>query len=74
MLETIVLALLPAITTMALGYFAARHHDFGLQDVPTLIRMVMTYALPINLFLDIVSTSRADLLRDVPLAIVFVVA
>lgn len=74
MLETIVLALLPAITTIALGFFAARHHDFGPPDAPILIRMVITYALPISLFVDVVSRSRAELVEDAPLAIVFLVA
>lgn len=73
MIETILGALLPAVVTVLLGYFAARHHDFGPQDAPVLIRMVMTYALPVSLFATAVSTSRAAL-ADLPLLLVLVIA
>ncbi|MGK2922839.1 MAG: hypothetical protein ACSLE4_08655 [Methyloceanibacter sp.] len=46
MLEKILGALLPAVITILLGYIAARHHDFEQKEVPTLNRMVMSYALP----------------------------
>jgi len=74
MLETILGALLPAVITVLLGFFAARHHDFGPQDAPILIRMVMTYALPVSLFATTVSTTRAALVADLPLLIVLTVA
>jgi predicted permease len=70
MFETIVVALLPAVNTIGL---AARHHDCEVQEVPILIRM-MTYALPIALFVSTASPTRADLLQDLPLLIVLSVA
>ena len=67
MLEATAAALLPAIITIMLGYLAARHHDFQSKDAPILNRMVMTYALPIALFLATVGTTRAALFADVVL-------
>jgi len=74
MLETIGAALLPAVITIVLGYLAARRHDFGAQEAQSLIRMVMTYALPIDLFVGTVSRTRASLRTDLPLLIVLTVA
>ena len=74
MRETILGALLPAAITIAIGYFAARHHDFGAPEAATLIRMVMTYALPIALFVGTVSRTREELRQDVLLLAVLVVA
>lgn len=67
MLEKILGALLPAVITILLGYIAARHHDFEQKEVPTLNRMVMSYALPLSLFVGVVSAGRAELLADLPL-------
>jgi len=67
MLEKILGALLPAVITMLLGYFAAWHHDFQQKEVPTLNKMVMTYALPLSLFVGVLSAGRAELLADLPL-------
>jgi predicted permease len=68
MFEKILGALLPAIITILLGYFAARHHDFSKSEVPTLNRMVMTYALPLALFVGVLSAGRDELIADLPLA------
>jgi malonate transporter len=59
---------------MLLGYLAAKHHDFGPQEASILIRMVMTYALPVALFVGTVSRTRGALLQDLPLLIVLTVA
>jgi malonate transporter and related proteins len=67
MLEKILGALLPAVITILLGYVAARRHDFEQKEVPTLNKMVMTYALPLSLFVGVVSAGRAELLADLPL-------
>jgi malonate transporter and related proteins len=67
MLEKILGALLPAVITILLGYFAARHHDFKQQDVPVLTKMVMSYALPLSLFVGVVGAGRAELVADLPL-------
>jgi malonate transporter and related proteins len=74
MLETIAGALLPAIVTVLLGYFAARHDDFAPKDAPILNRMVLTYALPLALFIGTVRTTRAALVKDIGLLIVLSVA
>src|SRR5215218_2690286 len=74
MRETIVGAVLPAAITIALGYLAAHHHDFGASEASVLIRMVMTYALPIALFVGTVSQTREELLQDLPLLILLAVA
>lgn len=74
MLGQILSALLPAIITIMLGYFAAWHHDFSQDEVPTLNRMVMTYALPLALFVGVFSAGRKDLLTDVPLLVFLVLA
>jgi len=67
MFEKILGALAPAVITILLGYFAARHHDFQQKEVPTLSRMVMSYALPLSLFIGVVSVGRSELLADLPL-------
>jgi malonate transporter and related proteins len=74
MRETILGALLPAAITITLGYLAARHHDFGVPEAAILIRMVMTYALPIALFVGTVSRTREELLQDLPLLVLLAVA
>ncbi len=74
MIETIVSALLPAVITLLVGYFAARHHDFGLDSAQVLNRMVLTYALPLSIFVATVRTTRAALVQDIPLLIVLAVA
>jgi malonate transporter and related proteins len=70
MLEEILGALLPAVITILLGYFAARHRDFAQKDVPPLSRMVMSYALPLQLFVGVVAAGRAELFEDLPLVII----
>ena len=74
MLEKILGALAPAVITILLGYFAARHHDFSQNEVPTLSRMVMTYALPLSLFIGVLSADREELVSDLPLVAFLAVA
>ena len=74
MLQKILGALLPAVITILLGYVAARRHDFEQKDVPTLNKMVMTYALPLSLFVGVVSAGRAQLLADLPLVVFLAIA
>lgn len=74
MLEKILGALLPAVITIVLGYFAARHHDFGQEDVPVLNRMVIGYALPLSLFVGVVQADRSDLLEALPLMAILAIA
>lgn len=74
MFETIAIALLPAVITVVLGYIAARRHDFVQGDASVLIKMVMSYALPLSLFVGTVHTSRAALLADASLLAALFVA
>jgi hypothetical protein len=57
------------VVTFLLGFLAARRHDFGSKDAPTLNRMVLQYAVPLALFAGTVTTSRAALSKDIPLVI-----
>ncbi len=74
MIETIAVALLPAVITVLLGFVAAKRHDFVAADASVLIKMVMHYALPLALFVGTVQTTRVSLLDDVPLLIGLFVA
>src|ERR1700727_523766 len=74
MLEIILCPLLPMVVTFLLGFVAARRHDFGSKDAPTLNRMVLRYAVPLALFAGTVTTSRAALSQDIPLVIALCLA
>ncbi|MEZ4564732.1 MAG: AEC family transporter [Thermomicrobiales bacterium] len=74
MFETLVVALLPAVITVVLGFVAAKRHDFVAADASVLIKMVMHYALPLALFVGAVQTTRVSLLDDIPLLIGLLVA
>ena len=69
MISTIVGALLPIVITLIFGFIAAWHHDFDGKQATVLNRMVMLYALPLNLFAGMVATSRSQLASQVPLAL-----
>lgn len=74
MLKTILGALVPTAFTMLVGYLSARHHRFGSKDATVLNRMVMTYALPLSIFVGMVSNSRTALLQDLVVLIALVAA
>lgn len=74
MIETIAVALLPAVITVLLGFVAAKRHDFVAADASVLIKMVMHYALPLALFVSTVHTTRVSLLHDIPLLVGLFVA
>jgi malonate transporter and related proteins len=67
-------ALLPIAVTFLLGFIGARRGDFRREDASILNRLVLTYALPLMLFAGTMSTSRANLLHDVPLLIALCIA
>jgi malonate transporter len=69
MLSTILGALLPVVITILLGFLAAWHHDFNEKQAVILNRMVLLYAVPMGLFAGTVSTQRAVLSQDIPLAV-----
>lgn len=62
-------ALLPIIVTLLLGYGAAWRRDFDENQAAILNRMVLEYALPMNLFAGMVSISRDQVLAQGPLAL-----
>lgn len=64
MLDTIIGALLPIVVTLLLGVLAGWHKDFNTKQAALLNRMVMLYALPLNLFSGMVLIPREQLLSD----------
>lgn len=68
MLSTVIGALLPIVITLGLGYLAGWHHDFTGDQAATLNRMVMLYALPLSLFVGMVTTSRHELAESAGIA------
>lgn len=69
MITTILSTLLPVVVTLLLGLVAARHHDFDAKDAAILNRMVLTYAVPLSIFVGTVSTQRAELAQSIPLVV-----
>lgn len=69
MISMIIGTLLPMVVTLLLGFMAGWHHDFDAKGATILNRMVMLYALPLNLFGGMLSTSRDQVLAQGPLAI-----
>jgi malonate transporter and related proteins len=74
MIQTILGTLAPIAVTMLLGFTAAWRHDFGPGDASVLNRMVLSYAVPIALFVGTIGTSRSALVADVPFAVAICVA
>src|SRR5689334_19896457 len=74
MLDAILGSLLPVVLTLLLGFVAAWRSDFRRQDASILNRLVLTYALPLMLFVGTVGTPRAELSQSVPLLIAVGVA
>ncbi|GBQ26761.1 transporter [Gluconacetobacter sacchari DSM 12717] len=70
MSTSIIEALLPIIVTLLLGYVAGWHRNFSGDQAAILNRMVMLYALPLNLFAGILSTPRDQVLSAGPLLFV----
>ncbi|MGO9994908.1 MAG: AEC family transporter [Steroidobacteraceae bacterium] len=57
--------LLPIFVTMGLGYGSARHGRFGAEQVPILNKVVMLYAIPMSISVDVLRLSRDTLLDNV---------
>ncbi|AFW01532.1 permease [Gluconobacter oxydans] len=68
LLLTIVEAILPILVTLGFGYFAAYRKDFDAQQAGVLTRLVMLYALPLELLVSILSTPKAQVLSAGPVA------
>jgi predicted permease len=68
-IATTVNALLPVVVTLLLGYLASWHHDVDAKAAGILNIIVLTYALPVSLFVGIMLMSRHALLEQGPLAL-----
>jgi hypothetical protein len=62
--STVAGTLLPLIVTLALGFFAAWHHDFTAVQASVLNRMVLLNALPLLWFAGTVTIKRSTLTSD----------
>jgi malonate transporter len=63
-------ALLPIYVGLALGYFAGRRKLIDNVNVGSINGLLMQFALPLNLFVGIASTPRADILLQSRFAVV----
>jgi malonate transporter and related proteins len=66
--------LVPIFAVMALGYLAGWIRDIDNRHVAELNALVMDFALPASLFVATATTSRALLLAQWPLLLVFIVS
>lgn len=71
---TILQAIIPILVTLGFGYMAAWRRDFDAHQAGVLIRLVMLYALPLALFVSILSIPRTDILTAGPLAFLILLA
>ena len=67
MAATIILALAPIFSVLAVGYCAGRLHVVDNRNVDSLNVLVMTFALPAALFVATASAPRGELLEQAPL-------
>jgi len=74
MIHVLLNALVPIFAVMALGYLAGWSRDVDNRHVAELNALVMDFALPASLFVATASTSRALLLAQWPLLLVFIVS
>jgi malonate transporter len=66
--------LVPIFAGLLLGYIAGRRGTMDNQNVRNLIVLVMNFAIPCALFSTIIGSSRTDLLRHVPAALMITLA
>ncbi|MDM4761989.1 AEC family transporter [Galbitalea sp. SE-J8] len=74
MLLTIAEALVPILVTMGFGYGAAWTRQAGPPQASAINQMVMQFALPLSLFVGMTQASRSQLLGNLPVAAVILVA
>jgi malonate transporter len=74
MIDVLLNALVPIFAVMALGYLAGWIRDIDNHHVAELNALVMDFALPASLFVATASSSRALLLAQWPLLVVFIVS
>lgn len=66
MLLTSFTVLLPVLFVIGLGYWAGHTKKFDADQVQGLNELVMTYALPALMFVATVTTTRSEMLAEVP--------
>ncbi len=63
-------AIVPIIVVMLAGYISGKKGVFSGQDAKQFNKVVLDFALPAALFVSIVSSTRADLMKDLKLTVV----
>lgn len=66
--------LIPIFAGLLLGYIAGRRGTMDNRNVRNLIVLVMSFAIPCALFSTIISSSRTEMLRHVPTALMITLA
>ena len=74
MVDTLILALLPLLFVIALGYAAGHFHEFDADQTSGMNKLVSTFALPAMLFASTVRLPRAALFSDLRLFAAMVIA
>ena len=74
MAEELTTALLPVFVTLAVGYAAGWRGLVDNQDVESLNRLVMTFAVPVALFASISSTQPAEIVSHLGFMAVFAIS
>lgn len=69
MLSTLLVAILPIVVTLGLGFGAGKRQQFPTNASETLIQLVMHYALPLSLFGGILSLKRSVIVQNGPVAV-----
>ena len=69
MTQVLLNTLFPIFAGLLLGYIAGRRGTMDNLNVRNLIVLVMSFAIPCALFSTIIGSSRADLLRHIPAAL-----
>ncbi|WP_125979853.1 AEC family transporter [Loigolactobacillus iwatensis] len=64
MFQTLILALIPIIFTLGLGYFAAWRGTFDERASSIFVTLIMAYALPLSVFSGIWGTPRQLIIKD----------
>lgn len=74
MVNEIATALLPVFCALALGYAAGLCGFIGNQDVDSINKLVMVFAIPASLFVSISSTDRSDITAHAGYIVVTVIS
>ncbi|WP_116327746.1 AEC family transporter [Klebsiella aerogenes] len=70
----ILVAILPVIITVLIGYISGKRKDFNWQQAGDINKIVMLYALPLSIFSNMVMTPRHIVMSMGPVAIAIILA